>query len=339
MRREMLRTNGKQEEAEAFYRDFKLRHGVRPTAAEMARDDFDPASLGHGGWFKFVRDMGDEVSDEVLVAHQALLEVIERGRFKSVEPLVVLSAALRGLSAGVDVRQLFGAAQILGERYHVADLPESRFEDALQHWLMTPHFQVVDDRFALSRNDGSGALPAMLSELVDWRLLAFVSAEKVQPRPTTGVREPFNGPTLWESYTREEIPPLFGTIFNSGSWNSGIVRVGNDLILLTTLNKGDLMAGNHYQDRFLSDRRMQWQSQSRTLQDSSHGRILSGKEIGQRVHLFVRGDKLRNSKAAPFIYCGTPRFVNWHGEKPITITWELPESVPEHLWRMLGVPA
>src|SRR5690606_437992 len=127
--------------------------------------------------------------------------------------------------------------------------------------------------------------------------------------------------------------------FNQGSWNSGIVRVGNDLILLTTLNKGDLTAGNHYQDRFLSDLRMQWQSQSRTRQDSSHGRILSGREPGQRVHLFVRGDKLRNSKAATFIYCGMPKFVSWHGEKPITITWELPKSVPEHLWRMLGVPS
>src|SRR5690606_22113738 len=91
MLREMLRINSKQEEAEAFYRDFKLRHGVRPTAAEMARDDFDPASLGHGGWFKFVRDMGDEVADEVLVTHEALLEYLERGRFKSVDPLVVLS--------------------------------------------------------------------------------------------------------------------------------------------------------------------------------------------------------------------------------------------------------
>lgn len=59
---------------------------------------------------------------------------------------------------------------------------------------------------------------------------------------------------------REEIPRLFGASFNPGNWNSGIVRLDRDLILLTTLNKGALSTGNHYEDHFLGPNRMQWPS-------------------------------------------------------------------------------
>ena len=111
------------------------------------------------------------------------------------------------------------------------------------------------------------------------------------------------------------------------------------MILLTTLAKGNMASGSHYEDRFLSPTRMQWQSQSQTTQGSNHGRILSGQAHGQEVHLFVRGEKLRGGKAAPFLYLGQPRCVGWEGEKPVTITWDLPETVPPHLHRMLRVPA
>jgi hypothetical protein len=83
---------------------------------------------------------------------------------------------------------------------------------------------------------------------------------------------------------------------------------------------------------------MQWQSQNQTTRDGPVGRILSGVEADYRVHLFVRNGKLRNGKAAPFLYCGNPRFDGWEGEKPITVSWELAEAVPDHLRRSLGVP-
>lgn len=57
--RDLLRPKSGMEDLEAQYRDFRLRHGQRPTAAEIAHMGFDPARNGHGGWFDFVRDMGD----------------------------------------------------------------------------------------------------------------------------------------------------------------------------------------------------------------------------------------------------------------------------------------
>lgn len=55
------------------------------------------------------------------------------------------------------------------------------------------------------------------------------------------------------------------------------------------------------------------------------------------IHLFVRNGKLRNGKAAPFLYCGQPEFMGWEGEGPITVTWRLPLPVPEHLRPRLGI--
>ncbi|WP_438671664.1 hypothetical protein [Pseudogemmobacter sonorensis] len=71
---------------------------------------------------------------------------------------------------------------------------------------------------------------------------------------------------------------------------------------------------------------------------SRHGWILSGKLPGHRVHLFVGSEKLRGKTAAPFRYIGVPHFAGWHGEVPITVDWGLPEPVPQHFRKVLGVP-
>jgi hypothetical protein len=147
----------------------------------------------------------------------------------------------------------------------------------------------------------------------------------------------YAGPDLWREYLREDIPPLFGARFSPGNWNAGIVRLDNTLILLTTLKKGGLTAGSHYEDHFLGPDRMPWQSQTQTRRDSQIGRMLSGADDHAPVHLFVRNGKLRNGKAAPFLYCSRPEFERWESEGPITVTWRLPLPVPQHLRAGLGI--
>ena len=84
---------------------------------------------------------------------------------------------------------------------------------------------------------------------------------------------------------------------------------------------------------------MQWQSQTQTRRDSLVGQMLSGQSPCAQVHLFIRSGKLRNGKAAPFLYCGQPQFAVWEGDRPITVTWLLPQSVPPHWWPSLGIRA
>jgi hypothetical protein len=106
------------------------------------------------------------------------------------------------------------------------------------------------------------------------------------------------------------------------------VRLDHRLILLATLRKGSLAAGNHYEYAFLDDRTIQWQSQSRTRQASRHGAMISGHDAGAEVHMFVRAGKLREGRAAPFVYCGRVAFLGWEGERPITVRFRLPSLRP-----------
>jgi superfamily II DNA or RNA helicase/diadenosine tetraphosphate (Ap4A) HIT family hydrolase len=143
----------------------------------------------------------------------------------------------------------------------------------------------------------------------------------------------------WQHYMRESIPPLFGEEFNTGSWRQGFVVKDNNVFLLVTLDKTDHDADHQYQDFFTSSSIFKWQSQNRTKQESSHGKIIAQhKALGMFVHLFIRTQKRFNGKAAPFIYCGEVDFVSWEGELPISVTWKLREPVPATLRDRLGVP-
>ena len=304
--RDLLRPKSDVEDLEAQYRDFRMRHGVRPTAAEIAAMGFDPSKNGHGSWFDFVRDMGDPIDAQAFTSVQSLLRDIERNT-RLPAPAVT---ALQSLNP-----------------YQPAT------EEGLSYWTSHPLLRRHGNHLRLVRPDPQGYAAHMVTELADWRAMSQHSKALTEmPAPTT-----LEGAQLWVEYLREHIPPLFGAVFNPGNWNSGIVRVGQDLVLLTTLKKGSLASGNHYEDRFLGPQHMQWQSQTKTLRGSSIGSILSGQTPGSKVHLFVRSGKLRNGKAAPFLYCGSPRFVSWEGEKPITVEWELEQAVPRHLWPVFGI--
>jgi hypothetical protein len=143
----------------------------------------------------------------------------------------------------------------------------------------------------------------------------------------------------WRHYLREDIPPLFGLAFSTGSWNQGFVVAERNVFLLVTLEKGGLHRDHRYEDRFLSPELFQWQSQNQTKREDARGQLLRDHRIsGTRVHLFVRKNKLVDGKAAPFVYCGEVDFQKWHGDNPVTVEWRLKEGVPSTLHRVLGVP-
>lgn len=142
-----------------------------------------------------------------------------------------------------------------------------------------------------------------------------------------------DGLELWKEYPRREIPPLFGLAFESGSWNQGYVRKENLVFLLVSLKKDSLAEEHRYTDTFVSAVLFRWQSQNRHSRDGAVGRLLkSHVEEGVHIHLFVRRDRKRaESQGAPFIYCGEVKFIDWSGDAPITIDWQLDPPLPTHL--------
>ena len=148
-----------------------------------------------------------------------------------------------------------------------------------------------------------------------------------------------DGPELWREYMRNEIPGLWGFEFSGSRWNQGFVPFDNHIFLLVSLQKAGMQDEHQYDDVFLGPDVFQWVSQNRTAQESKAGQALKHHaERGIQVHLFVRSArKTQRGKAAPFIYCGDVTFIDWEGSKPITIRWQLKESVPDYLLGPFGV--
>ncbi|MBK1887307.1 MULTISPECIES: DUF3427 domain-containing protein [unclassified Marinobacter] len=125
-----------------------------------------------------------------------------------------------------------------------------------------------------------------------------------------------------QSFMREDIPALFGAEFNPGNWQSGHVFLAdaNAHVLLVTLNKQGKEENHRYVDHWIDEKLFHWQSQRSTTPESKRGReLINHAELGLTIHLFVRGNKLLNKKAAPFTYYGTMDYQSHEGSSPMSV--------------------
>jgi superfamily II DNA or RNA helicase len=358
--RSLLRHPAHGDALQAYYRDFRERHGQRPTAAEIFRDGFTPRSVrqSHGSWLYYVKSMGDLSKAQAAALDQAsdFLGELEATRmtrsFKILTLLALLdedqlpgSLEIEALESGfrrqaersAKLREDVGAA--LANRSSLIRMLES---NPINAWTSDGNssqktFFAYRDRRLASKISVAPELRSAFQELVlelaDWRLAEYLNrsgdAEAAEARIPG---EENAGSTLWQTYLREKIPPMFGLTFSFAIWNSGFVASDGHLFLLVTLEKDDLPKDHDYEDKFLSPDRFQWKSQNRTTQASKRGQLLRNHESkGLKVHLFVRRSKKIRTKSAPFYYCGEVTFESWQGESPITINWRLAEPVPDRL--------
>lgn len=356
------------EELAAFYRDFRERHGARPTASEVQHAGFNPGRTGHAGWLGFVADMGDlsETQRAAWTANRALLDEIETTRMTRSYKMLILRAmieagAFPGRIALTDLvervaRQARRNPQIKNDlSVDPDDSPRLRavmMQQPLKILAETAWFRLGPGNFETTFAEiPNTALTTLASELVDWRLLRYFQARDVVyelPKDTSlaeaaedaapAPKPPGKDLELWQEYQRDQIAPYFGAVFNTGSWNAGIVvlKEARAMILLVTMDKGSMSVGSHYADQFASPTRFVWQTQTSTRRDDMRGRIISGAEPGWTVHLFLRKSKLRDGRAAPFRYAGPVRFAGWEGEAPITVQWDLAQPVPRQLTLLYG---
>lgn len=143
---------------------------------------------------------------------------------------------------------------------------------------------------------------------------------------------------LWRSYSREQIPALFGETFSEAIWNVGFVvrPTANPkrMFLLVTIDKKDMHGDFDYGDHFIAPDVFEWQSQNRTRRDDKHGKLIHDHaKLGVEVHLFIRKQKKDGQgNASPFVYCGPVTFRSWKGEKPITVRWAMQRMLPDRLF-------
>ncbi len=129
-----------------------------------------------------------------------------------------------------------------------------------------------------------------------------------------------------ESFQREEIPALFGEVFNPGNWNVGHVTLNEKKVhvLLVTLNKQGKADEHKYVDHWIDNDHFHWQSQNSKTPESKRGQeIIHHREKGIVIHLFVRDGKLAGGKAAPFVYHGPVQYESHQGSAPISVVFRL----------------
>lgn len=125
-----------------------------------------------------------------------------------------------------------------------------------------------------------------------------------------------------QSFAREEIPELFGEIFNAGNWHSGHIALNDKKahVLLVTLNKQGKSEDHRYIDHWIDEHTFHWQSQNSTTPNGKRGReLIEHATRGIAIHLFVRESKLAGGKAARFTYHGPVRYLQHSGSAPMSV--------------------
>jgi Domain of unknown function (DUF3427) len=132
---------------------------------------------------------------------------------------------------------------------------------------------------------------------------------------------------------------LFQLTFNGSVWNQGFIFKNEQMFLLVTLDKSSAAAEHQYQDKFLAADLFQWQSQNRQHRDGAiEQKMARHMELGIPVHLFIRRTAKSDGRATPFLYWGTCEFVDWEGDRPITVRWRLARPIPNRWRESLSVP-
>ncbi len=112
---------------------------------------------------------------------------------------------------------------------------------------------------------------------------------------------------------------------------------GCDLLFFTiTKNEHHYSPSTMYRDYAISRRLIHWESQSTTTERSPTGqRYIHHAEQGSHVLLFVRETPADRA----YTFLGTAQYVSHTGERPMAVTWELDEPLPEAVFAMARVAA
>lgn len=141
-------------------------------------------------------------------------------------------------------------------------------------------------------------------------------------------------------YTREQIlVALQLTDLNKKSSNREGVAENKNLnteVLFVNLKKSeeDFSPTTMYDDYAISETLFHWQSQNKTTPTSAKGKsYINQSENKKNILLFVREAKTDEyGFTRGYVFLGPSNFVKYVGSKPMSITWELHEPIPEFIW-------
>ena len=157
--------------------------------------------------------------------------------------------------------------------------------------------------------------------------------------PVTGID--FQFPLrIHARYTREQILVAMQLSSEQKKYSSreGVAenKAINTEALFINLKKSDedFSPTTMYEDYAISELKFHWQSQNQTTPGSGKGKsYIDQAKQNKHILLFVReGKKDSEGNTEGFVFIGPAHFESYYGSKPMSITWNLENPIPEYLW-------
>jgi len=153
---------------------------------------------------------------------------------------------------------------------------------------------------------------------------------------------PYNQPLKVHSrYTRDQILVAFhfSTFETKSSNREGVAEnksISTEILFIDLIkSEEDFSPSTMYNDFAINEYLFHWQSQNSTRNDFGKGlTYISHKKLGKQILLFVREkakDEFGNTMG--YVFLGEGTYVEHYGSKPMSITWELKNPMPNYLWK------
>jgi superfamily II DNA or RNA helicase len=214
-------------------------------------------------------------------------------------------------------------------------------EEERQMCLML-HYDVWQDKGGFETLEKSiksiGLNPTINQEIEEVMSLLINRIDFIE----TAITLPYNQPMKVHSrYTREQILVAFGfsTFDKKSNIREGVAssQEKNTELLFITLNKSekDFSPTTLYEDFAISDTLFHWQSQNNVSPESIRGKsYINHEEEHKRILLFVREKNTDEyGKTMGSVFLGEAKLAEYYGSKPISIKWELKDSMPPFIWK------
>ncbi len=145
---------------------------------------------------------------------------------------------------------------------------------------------------------------------------------------------------LYCSYTMDQILVALGryTDRRRTAFREGVLYIGDKGldVFFVTLNKSDkdYSPSTMYHDYAINEEQFHWQSQSTTsIQSPTGQRYIKQRQNQNNVLIFVREYKKKGQIAMPYVCLGLADYISHYGSAPISITWEMRETMPGFVLR------
>lgn len=200
-------------------------------------------------------------------------------------------------------------------------------------WQQANGFQDLEESInAVGRNE------TLVSEIVD---ILEILLDRVDFNEKE-ISLPYSQPLKVHCrYTRDQILSAFrlNTFDIKSSNREGIAenKILNTELLFVDLVKSeeDFSPTTMYDDYAINEILFHWQSQNKTRDDTGKGLSYINQQNNNKIILLFVREKSNDEfkRTMGYVFIGQIFYLEHYGSKPMSITWELKEPMPNYLWK------